>query len=132
MDWMGFLADNMGHFAPQDIALLLFQMLVAALLGAVLARVGGRLPAEGMRELALWAAAAALGAALVGAQLPLAVLLLAFAVLARGGESDRRHQVLRFGALVMGLGCGSHAALVTAVAGVLFALVARWALAPRN
>ncbi len=38
---------------------------------------------------------------------------------------------LRFGALVMGLGCGSHAALVTAVVGVLFALVARWAFAPR-
>lgn len=131
MDVMGFIADNMGHFAPQDIALLLFQMLVAALLGALLARVGGRLPAEGMRELALWGAAAALGAGLVGAQLPLAVLLLAFAVLVRNGDTGRTHQVLRFGALVMGLGCGSHAALVTAVVGVLFALVARWAFAPR-
>ncbi len=131
MDVMGFIADNMGHFALQDIALLLFQMLVAALLGAFLARVGGRLPAEGIRELALCGAASALGAGLVGAQLPLAVLLLAFAVLVRGGESSRTHQVLRFGAMVMGLGCGPEL-IPTVIVGVLFVLVARWAFAPRG
>ena len=38
MDIIGFVADNMGHFAPFDIALLVFQVLLAALLGYLLAR----------------------------------------------------------------------------------------------
>lgn len=127
MDLLGFVADNMGHFAPQDIPLLLFQALCAALLGAFLARVGGRMPVEGMKELALWAAGAALAAGFAGAQLPLAVLLLAFATLMGGQAGEGRERALRFGAMVLGLGCGSHAALVAIAVGIPFTLLARWA-----
>lgn len=130
MDILGFIADNMGHFAPQDIPLVIFRMLCAAFLAVLLARFGARASMADARALAFWAVAAALAAELVGAQLPLAVLLLALVVLAKGGDGDGRDRALRFGALVIGLGCGSHAALVTAAATVAFALLARWAFPP--
>ncbi|MBK8226920.1 MAG: hypothetical protein IPK70_07070 [Flavobacteriales bacterium] len=128
MDWLGFVMDNMGHFAPQDILLLLFRTLCAAALGAILARVGGRMGTDGMKELALWAAAAGLAGGFAGAQLPLAVLLLAFAMLMGGQAGSGKERALRFSALVLGLGCGS-APLVAIAVGVPFALLARWAFA---
>jgi hypothetical protein len=128
MDWLGFVVDNMGHFAPQDIPLLLFRTLCAAALGAILAWVGGRMGGEGMKELALWAAGAALAAGFAGAQLPLAVLLLAFAMLIGGQSGSGMERALRFGALVLGLGCG-NAPLVAIAVGIPFALLARWAFA---
>ena len=42
MDITGFLADHMGHFSLYDIPNLLFAVLLATLLGYVLARAGGR------------------------------------------------------------------------------------------
>ncbi|MBK6344078.1 MAG: hypothetical protein IPF41_16280 [Flavobacteriales bacterium] len=128
MDWLGFVVDNMGHFAPQDIPLLLFRTLCAAALGALLARVGGRMGAAGMKEFALWAASAALAAGFAGAQLPLAVLLLAFAMLMGGQTGSGSERALRFGALVLGLGCG-NAPLVAIAVGIPFALLVRWAFA---
>ena len=83
MDALGFVMDNLGHFAPLDIANLLFAVLAATLLGYLLGRFGGRLPASSARELALWAAGAALGTGLVRTQLPLAVVLLALVILSR-------------------------------------------------
>lgn len=130
MDWLGFVADNMGHFAVQDIPLLLFQTVCAALLGALLARMGGRMGAAGMKEHALWAAAAALAAGFASTNLPLAVLLLAFAMLMGGQAGDGKERALRFGAMVLGLACGSNAALVALAVGIPFALIARWAFAP--
>ena len=131
MDWLGFVMDNMGHFAPQDILLLLFRACCAAVLGALLARIGGRLGADGMKEIALWAAAASLAAGFAGAQLPLAVLLLAFAMLMGGQAGNGRERALRFVALVLGLGCG-YAPLVAIAVGIPFCLLARWAFAPEQ
>ncbi|HRD51402.1 MAG TPA: hypothetical protein PKY96_02015, partial [Flavobacteriales bacterium] len=122
----------MGHFAVQDIPLLLFQIVCAALLGAFLGRFGGRMGAEGMKELALWSAAAAMAAGFAGANLPLAVLLLAFAMLMGGQSGHGKERALRFGALVLGLGCGSHAALVAVAIGIPFILLARWAFPPAH
>lgn len=127
MDIVGFVADNMGHFAPLDIALLLFQVLLAALLGYLIARFGTRADGDAARELMLWAASAALAAGLVRTQLPLAVMLLAFVVLVKGGDASGRERISRFIALVLGLGCGSGAGLVTAAVAVPFIIVVRMA-----
>lgn len=127
MDAIGFVMDHLGHFAPLDIVNLLFAVLVATLLGYLLARLGGRRSPAQAKELALWAAISALGTGLVRAQLPLAVALLALVLLAKGREGGRAGQVLLFGALVIGLGCGSGASLVMLVVALPFILVIRWA-----
>lgn len=127
MDIMGFLADHMGHFSLYDIPNLLFAVLLATLLGYLLGRVGGQVRGTELRALALWAGSAALAAALVRSQLPLAVLLLAFVLLVKNNDSATRDRVLLFGALVLGLGCGSGASLVTLVVAIPFILVVRWA-----
>jgi len=127
MDVLGFVMDHMGTFSPYDIPNLLFAMLVASLLGYLLARVGAGLTGSDARALVLWAAAAALAAGLVRAQLPLAVALLALMVLVKGNEGPRQDRVLVFCALVLGLGCGSGATLVMLAVAVPFILVVRWA-----
>lgn len=132
MDVMGFLADHMGHFSLYDIPNLLFAIVVATLLGYGLARWGFRMQGDDPRTSALWAASAALAAGLVRSQLPLAIVLLSFVLLVRGGESSNRDRVALFAALVLGLGCGGGAALVTGVVTVPFCLVVRWAFAPQG
>ena len=127
MDVMGFVMDNMGHFAPIDVLLLLFAVLCAALLGLLLGVWGGRLDRIAARDLALWAGCAAFAAGLVRMQLPLAVVLLAFVVLVKGNDGERRDRVLRFGAVVLGLGCGSGASLVVLIVAVPFIALVRWA-----
>lgn len=131
MDWLGFVMDNMGHFALEDVPLLLFRVLCAAVLGALLARVGGRMGTAGMKELALWAAAAALAVGFAGTQLPMAVLLLAFAMLMGGQSGSGSERALRFGALVLGMGCG-HSTFPAIAVGIPFCLLARWAFAPEQ
>lgn len=127
MDAIGFVMDHLGHFAPIDIVNLLFAMLVATLLGYLLGRLGARQTPIEARELALWAGLSAMGAGLVRAQLPLAVVLLALVLLSKGREGGRAGQVLVFAALIMGLGCGSGASLVMLVVALPFILVIRWA-----
>jgi hypothetical protein len=129
MDLMGFVADHLGHFSLYDIPNLLFAVLVATALGYVLGRWGGEKRGTELRALALWAGSAALAVGFVRTQLPLAVVLLALVVLAKGNDANREDRVLLFGALVLGLGCGSGASLVTVAVAVPFVLVVRWAFA---
>jgi hypothetical protein len=127
MDLKGFAADHLGHFAPHDIGNAVFSLLVAALLGFLLGRVGAGRSGGEARTLALWAAVAAVALVFVRLQLPLAVGLLALVLLVRRGQEEGPGGVLLFGALAMGLGCGSGAALVTAVVAIPLILLARWA-----
>lgn len=127
MDALGFVMDHMGHFAPIDIANLLFAMLIAALLGYLWSRFGPGQAVQQAKESALWAALTALATGLVRAQLPLAVALLAIIMLVRGRESNGADRLAQFGALVIGLGCGSGASLVVIAIAIPFILVARWA-----
>lgn len=127
MDVIGFISDHMGHFSLYDIPNVLFMVLLAAFLGYVLARYGGRLEGNEARSTTLWAATAALASAFVRAQLPLAVILLAIVLLVRGEGATTRERILLFGAMVIGLGCGSGAALIMLIASVPYILLVRWA-----
>ncbi len=127
MDLKGFAADHLGHFAPHDIGNILFSMLVAAFLGFAMGRFGGRLSAAHARSLALWAATAALAMVFVRTQLAVAVGLLALLLLVRRRTDEGPDAVLFGAAMVIGLGCGSGAALVALVVGIPFILLVRWA-----
>jgi len=131
MDIKGFLMDHVGHFGLPQIGGLLFAVLVATLLGWVLGAIAARTPAGTARELALWSATAALAVGFVRSQLPLALALVAIALLASIGRSEGRQGSLRAGALVLGLGCGSGAALVTLVVALPYFLIVRWAGRPQ-
>lgn len=130
MDIRGFATDHFGHFSPYDIPNLLFSVIAAAALGYAMARWGGGKRGTDLRVLALWAGTAALGVGLVRAQLPLAVAMLALVVLARGDGGTRQDRVLLFASLMLGLGCGSGASLVTLAVALPFVLVVRWAFGP--
>ncbi|MBK8497405.1 MAG: hypothetical protein IPL52_00980 [Flavobacteriales bacterium] len=132
MDLMGFLSDHMGHFSLYDLPNLVFAVLLAVLLGYLLGRFGGKVRGAELRALALWAGSAALAAAIVRSQLPLAVVLVALVLLVRSNQDGSRDRALQFGALVLGLGCGSGAALVTLVAAVPYILVVRWAFKSKD
>ncbi len=127
MDVMGFISDHMGHFSPYDVPNVLFMVFMGALLGYALARFGGRLSDRDARVLMLWSATAALAAAFVRAQLPLAVLFLALVLLVRMEPSTGRDRLLLFGALVLGMGCGSGAALIMFIAAIPYVALVRWA-----
>lgn len=127
MDIKGFLMDHVGHFGLPQIGGLLFAVIVAALLGWVLGSVAARTQAHTARELALWSATTAFAVGMVRSQLPLALALVAIALLASVGRSEGRPGLLRTGALVLGLGCGSGATLVTLVVALPYFLIVRWA-----
>jgi len=126
MDIKGFLMDHVGHFGLPQIGGLLFAVLIAALLGWALGTLAARTPSAAARDLALWAATAALAVGLVRSQLPLALALVALALLASVARAEGRGGLLRAGALVLGLGCGSGAALVTVVVALPYFLLVRW------
>lgn len=126
MDVKGFLVDQFGHFGLPQIGSLVFAVLVAALLGWALGALAARQPKAVARDLALWAATAALGVGLVRSQLPLALALVAIALLASVGRAEGRSGLLRAGALLLGLGCGSGAALVTVLVAVPYFVLVRW------
>jgi hypothetical protein len=74
----------------------------------------------------LWAALAALAAALVRSQLPLATLVLAAAVLVgKRGGSHADSALLTM--LLIGIGCGSGAAVIVGILLLLFVPIMRWA-----
>ena len=127
MDLKGSLADHIGHFSPYDIPGLIFMVLAAALITWLVAVLGARMRGTGPRLLALWSASAALGVAFVKMQLPLAIALVAISVLVRPTLNGTRDRVLVFGSLVIGLGCGSGASLIMAIAAVPYLLLVRWA-----
>jgi hypothetical protein len=127
MDITGFVVDHMGHFTIYDLPGAAFAVVMAALLTVLLSVMVGGEARTSVRELVLWSAGAALALVLVRGQLPVAVVFLALVLLARpGGEGSHRGGVF-FGALIIGMGCGSGAALVTAALAVPFGLIARWA-----
>ncbi len=129
MDFKGFVMDHMGHFSMNDLPNKLFAVLVAAFLGHALGRWGARLALRTSRELAVWAALAALAISFVRTQLPLAVALLALMLVARGGpeREDAPTRSLVLGAAVLGMGCGGGAALATLLLSIPFIMVVRWA-----
>ena len=127
MDVMGFISDHMGHFSLYDIPNVLFMVLLAAFLGYLLGWFGGRVQGSEARSMALWAATTALAAAFVRAQLPLAVVLLAIVLLVKGQGATNRERLLLFGAMVVGLGCGSGAGLIMLIASIPYILLVRWA-----
>ncbi len=126
MDIKGFLMDHVGHFGLPQIGGLVFAILIAALLGWALGALAARVPSAAARDLAVWAATGALAVGLVRSQLPLALALVALALLASVARAEGRGGLLRAGALVLGLGCGSGAALVTVVLALPYFLLVRW------
>lgn len=129
MDIMGFAMDNMGQFTLYDLPNALFMVLVAALLGYLLARWGGRETAQKARQLALWAGLSAVGVALVRAQLPLAVALVALVLLVRPQAPSAPDRLSVLAAVLIGLGCGSGATVVTVVLFLPVLGLFRWASA---
>ena len=125
MDISGFIVDHMGHFSLYDLPGVVFAVVMAAVLTMVLTRVAGA--GSGARQLVLWSAGAALAVAFVRGQLPVAVCLLALVILARPRSQGQGSDALFFGALAIGLGCGSGATLVTAMLVIPYMLLARWA-----
>lgn len=132
MDVKGFLLDQLGHFSPYDIPALVFAVLLAALLGLALAKFGLRSTVAEARTLAVWAALTALAFGLVRSQLPLAVGVLALVLLLRGRGEEGPDRLPLFGALLLGMGCGVSAGLVTVVIAVPVILLLRWAFADRK
>lgn len=128
MDLMGLLADQLGFFSPQDLPGLALAVLIAAALAFLVARVAGATGVEA-RQLALWAAVAAMGVALVKGSVPFSIALVALALLVRPEAAEgQRHRVLQGMAVVLGGGCGTGAAIPVVVALIPLALIARWAL----
>jgi predicted membrane protein len=129
VDIKGFIVDHVGHFAMHEILGLVFSMLVASVLAWLLGRFGAGLVGKEARTLVIWSATVALGVGFIKAQLPLALAFVALAALVGSGRDEGRSKAVHAGALVIGLGCGSGAALVTAIAAVPYLLIVRWARA---
>ncbi len=128
MDLMGLLADQLGFFTPQDLPGLVLAVLLATAMAFGAARLAGAGTREA-RQLALWAAVAALGVALVKGSVPFSIALVALALLVRAeAGADPRQRLLKALAVVVGGGCGTGAALPVLVGLVPVALIARWAL----
>ena len=127
MDISGFIVDHMGHFTVYDLPGAAFAVVMAALITVLLTFLVGGEVRTWVRELVLWSAGSALALVLVRGQLPVAVAFLALVLLARPSSDGPQRGGVFFGALIIGMGCGSGAALVTAALAVPFGLVARWA-----
>jgi hypothetical protein len=127
MDIAGFVVDHMGHFSAVDLPRVLFALVMAALITLVLAWLQGSEGRSHQRSLVLWAVLASAGTILVRGQLPVAVVFLALVLLVRPRVADHLPSGLLFAALVVGMGCGSGASLVTALMALPLVLVVRWA-----
>ncbi len=127
MDIRGLVADHMGHFSVYDIPGVLFVLLMATLMSFVLAKWGARLIGDEARTMALWGAGAAMATAFVRSQLPIAVLVLAAAVLVGRAEMKNGRTVILFSVLTIGIGCGSGASIVVGLALIPYFFILRWA-----
>jgi hypothetical protein len=126
MDITGFVVDHMGHFTVYDLPGAVFAVVMAALLTAVMVLMSGGEARLSLRELMLWSAASALALVLIRGQLPVAVAFLALVIIVRPDGGSLPRNAMFFSALIIGLGCGSGAALVTALLVLPFAMLARW------
>ena len=125
--------DQLGHFAVEDTAVILFGMFAAALLGWLAGLLGKSTEGE-RRQMALMTAAICLAVAMVRASLPLSVALVAVALFFRVPGSDGGWKSLsqRLVVVTIGVGCGASAALIVALPALLLALLLRWANASRS
>ena len=134
MDIRGVIADQLGHFTLEDVPSLLLAALLAMLLGwfvpSALSPSSG--PTE--RESAITAALVALAAALVRSSLPIALVLVAALLLVGRPPRDQdfRGWACRLAAVVIGVGCGSGAALITVLTMVPVGVVAALLLRPKR
>ncbi len=128
MNIKGMVMDHLGFFAPHQLLNAVVALLVAALLGFMLGRSGGRYSAQEARGLAVWAALASLAVVFVRTNLPLAVALVALVMLVGARvdpfEGDRR---VVLAAVVLGGACGAGAAIGAVALGIPFILLLRWA-----
>lgn len=128
------LADQMGAFTPYDIGNGVLAVLLAALLAFVAGLVGRASGDSAPKHLAVLAALVALAVLFVRASVPLSIALVGVALLVRPGlsapqEGTWRSSLPRLAAVVIGIGCGSSAALVALVLMVPVALLLRWSSA---
>lgn len=129
MDIKGMIADQMGAFTTHDIGGALLSVMVAALIAFIAGLLAG--DRSGARGLAVLAALVAFAVVLVRGSVPLAIALVAVAlVLApRGGREEGfgRSSLLRLMAAVAGLGCGAGGALLAALLVLPVSFLLRWA-----
>jgi len=126
MDLKGTIADHMGHFSAHDIPNVLFTLVAAYVFGYLTSWLGSRKRMADARSAALWALVAALAAALVRSQLPLAALVLAAAVLI-GKRSTEGADLDLFALLLIGIGCGSGSSVIVGALLLVFIPIMRWA-----
>lgn len=128
MDIKRLIYDQLGHFAPEDIPVILFGVFVAALLGWLAGLLGKAGEGE-RRHMALLAAAISLAVSVVRASLPLSVALVAVALFVRLPEKENtaKAMAMRGVVLAIGIGCGASAAVITVVPALVLALMLRWA-----
>ncbi|MFN8350501.1 MAG: hypothetical protein U0U25_03455 [Flavobacteriales bacterium] len=133
MDLKATLADQLGHFTPQDIVTALICVLAAAFFGFLFGLIAKPAGGPDARSTAALSAAVAFAVSLVRASVPLAIGLVAVALLIRpSGSSDMRGFLHRLVAVAIGLGCGSSASIVVAALLVPMGLLLRWASAERK
>jgi hypothetical protein len=130
MDLYGLLTDQMGHFTPGDIWGVLLGLLLAAALGFVLGKVAGSTEGPDAKALSVLSAVVALAVALVRANVPLSIALVAVALLFRPELPSQgwKARLPLLAAVVIGVGCGSSAGIIVAIAFVPLVLLMRWAM----
>jgi len=126
MDLKGLVADHFGHFALKDLANLTVSVFAAAVFGALVAAYGARQSRTNARSGAVWAALFAAAVGLARTQLPLAVALVAMALLLHPIATKPGDRRVMAGMLVIGLACGSGATVVGALLAVLLLVLYRW------
>ena len=134
MDIRGIIADQLGHFSLEDVPSLLVAVLLAMLLGLFVPAALRPPGAPTGRESAITAGLVALAAALVRSSLPVALVLVAALLLVGRSprEEDFRAWACRLAAVVIGVGCGSGAALITVLTVVPVGVVAALLLRPKR
>jgi len=115
----------MGYFSLYDIPNLFIAILAAALLTYLSGKLGLRANKAALLTLMAWSATVALGVGLVKGQLAFAVILAAILIVAKGYTPKEISGGALLMAMVIGLGCGSGATLITLVALVPLVILLR-------